>query len=53
MNPPATIVGRKQHQPPLDPAILRLVEAIARGLAKEDHELETNPVASRSVVSAP
>jgi hypothetical protein len=33
----------QSQSPPLDPAVIKLIDALARAQAKEDHERESNP----------
>ena len=49
MSTPMHAVGRPQE--PLDPAVIRLIDALARSMAAEDHERETKSDLYRSRVA--
>jgi hypothetical protein len=42
-SPARPTVARRDQPPALDPAVIKLVDALARGQAKEDHQQESCP----------
>jgi hypothetical protein len=43
MEMPAGTAGLDHEQPPLDPGVVKLIDALARAQAKEDHDRENTP----------